>query len=78
MAEGADLIKLYLLFSQARSFLSNATNVAQVIKWSSLQKRECKFIPKNFYEIDPRFRAVICLRPCGPLYFLNLIKYPNR
>jgi hypothetical protein len=63
MAEGANLIKLYLLFSLARSFLSNATNVAYVIKWSSLQKSECKFMPKNFYEIDPRFRAVKSLRP---------------
>jgi len=53
MAEGADLIKLYLLFRQARSFLSNAT-IAYVIKWSSLQKSECKFMPKNFYEIDPQ------------------------
>jgi hypothetical protein len=45
---------MWLLFLLARYFYGNETCIFYFIKRSSLQKSVIKFMPKLFYEIDPR------------------------
>ncbi len=43
---------------KAISFQSNATKMNMFIKWSSLQRSVSRFMPKQFYDIDPRADSI--------------------